>query len=444
MATRPGRRTAIIGGVRTPFVKVGTAFRNLTALDLGKLVVSELVQRCELKPKEIDQIVFGAVIPSVQMPNIAREVGLAAGLPKEIEAFTVVRGGGRGGVVGGRVRGGGGSLQALTTAADAIAVGEVDCAVVGGSEAMSDVPITYSRPVAQAIVAASRGKTVVDKIKAFSDVSPKDLLPVPPAIAEYSTGLSMGESAEKMAKENGISREAQDAFAHRSHSRAARAWAEGTFAKEVMRGLLPPKFEEVAGEDNLVRKDSTIEGYAKLKPVFDRKYGSITAGNSSPLTDGAAALLVMAEEKAKALGMRPLGYLREYAYAAVDPAWQLLQAPAFSVPKVLRRAGMKLADLDLVEIHEAFAAQVLSNLQAFASKKFADEHLGGAEPIGEVPDGKLNPNGGSISLGHPFAATGARLVHQALRELAARNGNAALISICAAGGLGGACILTRE
>jgi acetyl-CoA acyltransferase len=256
--------------------------------------------------------------------------------------------------------------------------------------------------------------------------------------------MSMGESAEKMAKENGISREAQDAFALRSHTKAARAWEDGTFSKEVMRVLLPPKYEQVVAEDNIVRKDGSLEAYAKLKPVFDRTYGSVTAGNSSPLTDGAAALVVMAEEKAQALGMRPLGFLKEYAYAAVDPAWQLLQAPAFSVPKVLRRAGMKLHDIDLVEIHEAFAAQVLSNLQAWASKKFAEEHLGGAEPVGEVPDGKLNPNGGSISLGHPFAATGARLVHQALRELAARNAGSALVSICAAGGLGGACILTRE
>src|SRR5437868_1205244 len=431
MASRPGRRVAIVAGLRTPFLKAGTSFKDLSALELGKQVVAELVQRAEIPARAIDQIVFGTVIPSVQLPNIAREVGLAAGLPKNVDAYSVVRACAT-------------SLQAMTSAADAIALGEIDLAVVGGAEAMSDVPITYSRPVAQAVLAASRGRSLVEKLQAFHHVSAKDLLPVPPAIAEYSTGLSMGESAEKMAKENGISREAQDAWAHRSHTKAAKAWDEGTFSKEVMRVLLPPGFEEAVVEDNVVRKDSTLEGYAKLKPVFDRKYGSITAGNSSPLTDGAAALLVMSEDKARALGMRPLGYLREYAYAAVDPNWQLLQAPAFSVPKVSRRAGMKLADLDLVEIHEAFAAQVLSNLQAFASKQFADEHLGGAEPIGEVPDGKLNPNGGSISLGHPFAATGARLVHQALRELAARNGNSALISICAAGGLGGACILTRE
>src|SRR5438874_7124993 len=327
MASRPGRRVAIVAGLRTPFVKSGTAFKDLSALELGRQVVSELVQRAEIPPGAIDQIVFGTVIPSVQLPNIAREVGLASGLPKNIDAHSVVRACAT-------------SLQAMTSAADAIALGEIDLAVVGGSEAMSDVPITYSRPVAQAVLAASRGRSLVEKLQAFQHVSAKDLLPVPPAIAEYSTGLSMGESAEKMAKENGISREAQDAWAHRSHSYAARAWADGTFRHEVMRLLVPPSFEQVVVEDNIVRKDSQLEAYAKLKPVFDKKYGSVTAGNSSPLTDGAAALVVMAEEKARALGMRPLGFVKEYAYAAVDPAWQLLQPPGFSVPKVLRRAGM--------------------------------------------------------------------------------------------------------
>ncbi|HET7788272.1 MAG TPA: acetyl-CoA C-acyltransferase, partial [Myxococcales bacterium] len=335
------------------------------------------------------------------------------------------------------------SLQALTSAADSIALGEIDLALVGGTESMSDVPITYSRPVAQAVVAASRGRTLLEKVRAFSDVGARDLLPVPPAIAEYSTGMSMGESAEKMAKENGISREAQDAWAHRSHTLAAQAWESGKFRKEVMRVFTGDDFGTVVSEDNIVRKDSKLEGYAKLKPVFDRKYGSITAGNSSPLTDGAAALVICAEERARELGLAPLGFLRAYAYAAVDPAWQLLQAPAFSAPKALKRAGMKLSDIDLVEIHEAFSAQVLSNLQAWGSRKFADEHLGGAEPIGDVPDEKLNPRGGSISLGHPFGATGARLVHQALRELADSGKNTALVSICAAGGLGAACILER-
>ena len=431
MGSRPGRRVAIVAGLRTPFVKANTAFKELTALELGKQVVQEVVQRAEVPVSAIDQIVFGAVIPSVQLPNIAREVGLAAGLPKNVDAYTVVRACAT-------------SMQAFTSAADSIALGEADLAVVGGVEAMSDVPIMYARPVAQAIAAASRGRTLMQKLSAFHEVSAKDLLPVPPAIAEYSTGLSMGESAEKMAKENGISREAQDAWAHRSHFLAAQAWEAGKLRHEVMRVLTGKDFDQVVAEDNIVRKDSKLEGYAKLKPVFDRKYGSITAGNSSPLTDGAAALVICAEERARELGLRPLGFLRAYAYAAVDPAWQLLQAPAFSAPKALKRAGMKLSDIDLVEIHEAFAAQVLSNLQAWGSKKFADEHLGGAAPIGEVPEEKINPRGGSIALGHPFGATGARLVHQALRELADLGRSTALVSICAAGGLGAACILERE
>src|SRR6266481_3406114 len=251
MSTRSGRRAAIVAGLRTPFVKSGTAFKGLTALDLGRIAVSELVQRSELPPKEIDQIVFGVVIPIVQWPNIAREVGLAAGLPKTIEAHSVARACAT-------------SLQALTTAADAIAVGAVDVAIVGGAEAMSDVPITYSRPVAQAVVAAAKGKTLLDKLKAFREISPRDLLPVPPAIAEYSTGMSMGESAEKMAKENGISREAQDAWAHRSHFLAAQAWESGSFRHELMRVLTGKDFDVVVAEDNIVRKDSKLETYGKL------------------------------------------------------------------------------------------------------------------------------------------------------------------------------------
>ncbi len=430
MGSRIGRRVAIVAGLRTPFVKSGSAFKNLSALDLGRIVTAELLQRSGIAPKEIDQVVFGTVIHHVSVANIAREIALAAGLPRTSEAYTVSRACAT-------------SLQALTSAADAIATGNVDVALVGGTESMSDVPIGLSRPLAQAMVLASKGKTVLDKVKAFSTITAKDVLPVPPAIAEFSTGQSMGESAEKMAKENGISREAQDAFANRSHTRAAKAWADGTFAQEVMHVLVPPKYEATS-EDNTFRKDSTVEGYAKLKPVFDRKFGSITAGNSSPLTDGAAALIVMAEEKAKALGLKPLGYLRSYAYAGIDPSWQLLQAPAFSVPKVLARAGLRLSDIDLFEVHEAFAAQVLSNLQAWASRDFAKKHLGGAEPLGEVADEKLNVHGGSLSLGHPFAATGARMVTQALRELGRTGKQTALLSICAAGGLGAAMVLERE
>ncbi len=423
------RRVAIVRGLRTPFVKAGSVFSKLTALDLGRLVVQELVQRADLEPQEIHQVVFGQVIPTLTAPSIAREVVLAAGLPRQIEAFTVARACAT-------------SIQAMTTAANAIAVGEADVVIAGGTESMSDAPIFTSRPLAHALVAASRARSLPEKLKPFQKLKGKDLLPVPPAIAEYSTGLTMGESAEKMAKENGISREEQDRIAVASHHNAARAWKEGRFDGEVMHVVVPPRYEDVAARDNIVREDTSLEALSQLKPAFDRKYGTITAGNASPLTDGAAALLLMAEEKARALGYEPLGYLRAHAYAATDPADQLLQGPAYAAPIALRRAGMKLADIDLVEMHEAFAAQVASNLQALASPEFAKK-AGWSAPVGEVDRERLNVNGGSISLGHPFGATGARIVTQALNELKRQNKNTVLCTVCAAGGLGAAVVLER-
>lgn len=429
-ATQTGRRrTAIVRGLRTPFVKAGTAFANLTALELGRLVVQELVQRSELDPNEIDQVVFGQVIPGLLQPSIAREVVIAAGLPRKIEAHTVARACAT-------------SIQALTDAANTIALGNSEVAIIGGTESMSDAPIFTSRPLAHALIAASKARSLPEKLRAFQKLKARDLVPVPPAIAEYSTGQTMGESAEKMAKENGISRREQDEIALASHQNAARAWKEGRFDQEVMHVLIPPRFEKVADKDNLVREDTSLEALAGLKPVFDRKYGSVTAGNSSPLTDGAAALLLMSEGRAKALGYEPLGYLRSYAYAGTDPADQLLQGPAYAAPLALERAGMTLADLDLVEMHEAFAAQVASNLQAFASKDFAKK-MGRSAPLGEVDRSRLNVTGGSIALGHPFAATGARIVNQALNELARRNKNTVMCTVCAAGGLGAAVVLER-
>ena len=423
------RRVAIVRGLRTPFVKAGSLFSGLTALDLGRMVVQELVQRAELDPNEINQVVFGQVIPTLTAPSIAREVVIAAGLPRKIEAFTVARACAT-------------SIQAMTTAANAIAVGEAEVVIAGGTESMSDAPIFTSRPLAHALVAASKAKSLPDKLKPFQKLKAKDLLPVPPAIAEYSTGQTMGESAEKMAKENGISREEQDRIALASHHNAARAWKEGRFSDEVMHVVIPPKYEEVAAKDNIVREDTSLEALGQLKPAFDRKYGTITAGNASPLTDGAAALLLMSEEKAKALGYEPLGFLRAHAYAATDPGDQLLQGPAYAAPIALQRAGMTLADIDLVEMHEAFAAQVASNLQALASPAFAKK-AGWSAPVGEVDRERLNVNGGSISLGHPFGATGARIVTQALNELKRRNKNTVLCTVCAAGGLGAAVVLER-
>ena len=254
----------------------------------------------------------------------------------------------------------------------------------------------------------------------------------------------MGESAEKMAKENHIPRAEQDQLALASHQNAAAAWAGGRFTDEVMAVHVPPRFEVSATRDNLVRTDTTLEALAKLSPVFDKRYGTVTAGNASPLTDGAAAVVMMSEEKARALGYEPLGYLRSYAYAALDPAEQLLMGPAYAAPVALDRAGLTLKDIDLIDMHEAFAAQVLSNIQAFESKKFAQEKLGRKEAMGEIDRSRLNVNGGSIAIGHPFGATGARLVTSQLRELKRRGKNLGLVTICAAGGLGLALVLERE
>ena len=428
-ATQLGRRAVIVGGLRTPFVKAGTQFADLTALDLGRVVVQELLARYDLSPKEVDACVFGQVIPTLTAPSIAREVILAAGLPRSIECHTATRACAT-------------SIQTLVNAANSIAVGASEVAIAGGTESMSDAPIFTTRALAQALVRASRGRNVAEKLKPFQRLKPKDLMPVPPAIAEPSTGMSMGEACEKMAKENGITRLEQDQLALASHHNAAKAWAAKKFDAEVMHVAVAPKYDVVADKDNLVRGDTTLEALSQLKPVFDRKYGTVTAGNASPLTDGAAALLVMSEERAKALGYKALGFMRAHAFAATDPGGQLLQGPAYAVPVALKRAGMKLSDIDLFEMHEAFAAQVASNIQALGSKAFADAS-GWAGPVGEVDRTRLNVNGGSLSLGHPFGATGARIIHQALRELERSGKSTALCTVCAAGGLGAAVVLER-
>ena len=426
-----GRRAAIVAGVRTPFVKAGTDFRDLSAVDLGALVVNELVVRSGIPPKDFDSVVFGQVIPSPTVTLIGREMVLRTQLPRSVQAHTVARACAT-------------SIQTTTDAADQIVLGHSDVAVSGGAESISDAPIFASRSLAQALVEVSRAKSLPDRLKILARLRPKDLAPVPPALKEPTTGLTMGESAEIMAQRNGISRQAQDELALQSHLRAAAAWEAGKLDGEVMKVPIPPDYDAVSSRDNIVRRDTTLEALAQLRPVFDRRYGTITAGNASPLTDGAAALVVASEEKVKALGLTPLGYVRAYAYAALDPRDQLLQGPAYAAPVALDRAGLRLADMDLVDMHEAFAAQVLSNLKAFASRTFAQEKLGRSEPLGEIDPAKLNVNGGSIALGHPFAATGARMIVQTLRELGRRKGQFALLTVCAAGALGAALVLERE
>jgi len=297
--------------------------------------------------------------------------------------------------------------------------------------------------MAQAFVEASRAKSLGARLKAFSNVKLRDLAPDTPAIAEPSTGLTMGQSAEKMAKENGITRQEQDEIALRSHQRGAQATADGRLPAETCGVPVPPGYDLTVRTDNLLRPDTSLDALAALPPVFDRKYGTVTAGNSSPLTDGAAAVLLMSESRAKSEGIAPLAYIRSWAVAAVDPGWQLLMGPTLAIPKALERAGIELSDVDLIDMHEAFAAQVASNIQALESDAFARERLGRAKAVGKVDRERLNVCGGSIALGHPFGATGARITTTLANELKRRDGKLGLLSVCAQGGMGFAMVLER-
>jgi len=424
-----GRRVAIVAGVRTPFTRAGSAFKSISAIDLGKLCVAELMQRANLSGKEVEALVFGTVIPSVVAPNIAREISLMPVFPKGVQAFSVSRACAS-------------ANQAITDAADQIALGHIGVAVAGGAESLSNVPILHSQGFAEALVKASKAKSLGGRVKALAAIRPRDLVPITPAIAEPSTGETMGQSAEKMAKLNHITREEQDQFALRSHRLAAAGTADGRLIGEIMPVYVPPRFESVVTSDNGIRSDTSYEQLSALKPVFDRKYGSVTAGNSSPLTDGGACLLLMSEDKAYALGYPPLGFIRSYAYAALDPGEQLLQAPVLAAPVALQRAGLTLKDIDLVEMHEAFAAQVLSNLRGFESQYWA-ERAGFSQPVGAVDQARLNVMGGSIAIGHPFGATGSRITVTLLNELARRDGQFGLMTVCAAGGMGFAMVVER-
>jgi acetyl-CoA acyltransferase len=297
--------------------------------------------------------------------------------------------------------------------------------------------------MAQILVEAQKARTLGAKMRALAKIRPRDLVPVAPAIAEPSTGLTMGQSAEKMAKENGISREEQDEIALASHQRGWAATEDGRLPAEIAAVHLAPRYETTVTEDNLLRPDTSLEALASLKPAFDRRYGTVTAGNSSPLTDGAAAVLLMSEEKAKADGYEPLAYVREWAVAAVDPGGQLLMGPGIAIPKVLERAGLQLGDIDLIEMHEAFAAQVASNIQALESETWARKELGRETPVGRVDRERLNVCGGSIALGHPFGATGARITTTLAHEMKRRGAGLGLISVCAQGGMGFAMVLER-
>ena len=429
LITRHGDRIAIISGLRTPFARQATAFHGIPAVDLGKMVVGEMLARSEIPPEVIEQLVFGQVVQMPEAPNIAREIVLGTGMNVHTDAYSVSRACAT-------------SFQAVANVAESLMAGTIRAGIAGGADSSSVLPIGVSKQLARILVDANKARTTGAKLKLFSRLRLRDLMPVPPAVAEYSTGLRMGDTAEQMAKTYGITREQQDALAHRSHQLAAKAWSEGKLADEVMTAYIPP-FREPLVEDNNIRGTSTLEDYAKLRPAFDRKHGTVTAANSTPLTDGAAVIL-MTESRAKELGITPLGYLRSYAFTAIDVWQDMLLGPAWSTPLALERAGLTLADLTLIDMHEAFAAQTLANIQLLASERFARDVLGRAHATGEVDQSKFNVLGGSIAYGHPFAATGARMITQTLHELRRRGGGFGLVTACAAGGLGAAMVLEAE
>ncbi len=423
------RRVAIVAGLRTPFARANTVLKDVDGVDLARHVARELLYRTELEGHLVDEVIWGQVVPSPLTPNVAREVSLLPQFPPSVPAYTLNRACASG-------------AQAVQNAADQIAVGHADIILAGGVESLSNVPILHSRRMSGLLVQASKARSLGARLKVLSRIRPRDLVPVSPAIAEPSTGETMGQSAEKMAKENHISREAQDRIALMSHQRAAAATADGRMTAEIAPWFGGPGMDEPVTTDNGIRTDTSLEKLAALKPVFDRRYGSITAGNSSPLTDGAACVLLMAEEKAHALGYAPLAFIRSYAVAAVDPGWQLLMGPALAVPRALARAGLAWNDIDVLEIHEAFAAQVLSNEQAWGSAEWASR-LGLPGPVGQVDWERTNLMGGSIAVGHPFGATGCRIITTLAHEMGRRDAQFGMLSICAQGGMGYAMVLER-
>lgn len=421
-------RIAVIEGTRTPFVKAWSEFNDLNEADLTRLAVNELINRVGIDPAEIDECIVGCVSAPMNGPNVAREVVLRSQLPNEIPAYTV------------QMYCASSGVAAMNAVGDLLS-GIADTVLVGGVESMSSAQARISLNLSHALNNASRARTAGARLKAFSDLTLGDLKPDVPSIAEPTTGKSMGETAEDMAKEYDISRSDQDAYAEMTHHRAAAAYEAGHFP-EVVTAIVGEDFDVVVERDTMVRADTSVKKMNKLRPAFDRKHGSVTAANSSPLTDGASAVLLMRESKAKKLGLTPKAFIKSQAIAALDlTKYAMLLGPTFASPQALRRAGLTLDDMSLVEIHEAFAAQVLANLKIWESKELCEAL--GLERIGEVDMDKVNVHGGSIPIGHPFGATGARLIMQLAGELERRDEQYGLATACAAGGLGFSMVLER-
>lgn len=427
-APQPGDRVAVVAGLRTPFARQLTAFRDLNAIQLGTMVTTELLARLDLDPALVERFVYGQVGVMPEAPNPAREVLLGSGMSPKTDAYSVSRACAT-------------SFQSTADIANAIRLGEIEIGMAGGADSTSVLPIQFGKKLSRALIRTTKAKTLGEKLKLFKGIRPGDLAPNPPAVRDYSTRLGMGEIAEQMAKNHGVTRQEQDEFTLRSHRLAAQAWDDGKLNDEVMTAFIPPYNGEPLQRDNNVRGDSTLEKLGQLRPAFDRKHGTVTPANSTPLTDGASTLVLMKESRARELGYEPLGFIRASAFAAIDPFNDALMGPSHVTPMVLERAGLTLRDMDLVDVHEAFAAQTLANIKNWPSKAFARDVLGRDEPIGEIDWDRFNVLGGSLAYGHPFAATGGRMITQTLNELRRRGGGVALTTACAAGGLGAAMVL---
>ena len=420
-------RIAVINTVRTPFVKSFGVYEYETPLSLSQIVAKEVIEKSGVKATDIGECFWGAVIPQMKNPNIARDIILFSGLPRHITGFTLNKACTS-------------SLQSILIAHDSIKLGRYDVVLAGGVEVLTDVPIVYSDDARRFLTGISKARSLGERLSLIAKVKLKSFLPVPPALAESFTGLTMGEHAEIMTVKNNISRERQDEFSLQSHKKTMEAQKKGYFDDEIVPVFSGKTKKVLIAKDNLIREDISLEGLSKLRPAFDKKHGTITAGNASPLTDGASASIIASEAYAIKNNLPILGFLKDAISFSLDPNDQLLIGPAYAIPKLLAKNNLTLADIGVFEIHEAFAGQVLSCLDSMNNETFCREKLG-MPKFGAIDEKKLNIDGGAIAIGHPFGATGARLVGRALRIAKRKNEKYAVIAICAAGGMAMAALL---
>ncbi len=418
------RRVAVIGGVRIPFARAYGAYASVGNQEMLTASLKAVVDRYSLRGLRLGDVVAGAVMKHSSQWNLTRESLLDSGLAPETPGLDVQRACGT-------------SIEAAIVIANKIALGQIDCGIAGGVDTVSDPPIVFGKEYQQIMLRVFRAKSLGARMRPLLSLRPRHFKAVYPGTGEPRTGLSMGQHTEKMAREWQIPREAQDAFALASHQHASRAWSEGFMADLVVPYL-------GLTTDNNVRADTSLDKLAKLRPSF-AKDGTLTAGNSTPMTDGSAAVLLGSEEWANKRGLPVQAYMTHAKAAAVDfvGGEGLLMAPAYAVPRMLADAGLGLQDFDFYEIHEAFAAQVLCTLKAWESEKFCRERLGLAKPLGSIDRVKLNVKGSSVAVGHPFAATGARIVATLAKLLAGRGSGRGLISVCTAGGMGVTAIMEK-